>query len=173
MKLLQLLLAFLKVGILGYGGGPSFIPLVKIEAVNNYNWLSAEEFTDVLAMANALPGPIVTKMAGYIGYKVNGIFGTISALLGVVFPSLIAMLILYKLMNRFKDSPKIGGMIKGVRPVVVVLLIQVIIDMIPSAYIDLSTIIISLVSFVLIYFVKIHPALIILAALTYGAIFPC
>ena len=67
----QLFLAFFRVGMLGYGGGPSSIPLVHQEVVKKYGWMDDDEFADVLALGNTLPGPIATKMAGYIGYRVG------------------------------------------------------------------------------------------------------
>jgi chromate transporter len=66
MKQIQLFFAFFRVGMLGYGGGPSSIPLVHKEVVEKYKWMNDDEFADVLALGNALPGPIATKMAGYI-----------------------------------------------------------------------------------------------------------
>ena len=61
--------AFAKVGILGFGGGHSIIPLIQVEVVNNYKWLNIGEFTDALAMANSLPGPITTKMSSVGGIQ--------------------------------------------------------------------------------------------------------
>ena len=64
MKQVQLFMAFFRVGMLGYGGGPSSIPLVHKEVVEKYKWMNDDEFADVLALRNTLPGPISTKMAG-------------------------------------------------------------------------------------------------------------
>lgn len=61
--------AFFLPGILGYGGGPASIPLVEKEVVDRYGWVTENEFSEMLAMGNALPGPIATKMAGYIGFQ--------------------------------------------------------------------------------------------------------
>ena len=85
-EIIALFVAFAKVGILGYGGGHSMIPLIQFEAVDNYRWLSFEEFTDALAMANALPGPITTKMSLLVGYKVAGIAGGGVSVLGLLAP---------------------------------------------------------------------------------------
>ncbi|MBU5195311.1 chromate transporter, partial [Vibrio cholerae] len=87
-------LAFFRVGILGYGGGPSSIPLVKKEVVDKYKWMTDDEFSDVLALGNALPGPIATKMAGYIGWQVKGVFGMINAIIASVVPTILLMIVL-------------------------------------------------------------------------------
>lgn len=167
----QLFLAFARVGILGYGGGPSSIPLVEIEAVDNYRWMTTEEFADVLAMGNALPGPIATKMAGYIGYKVGGPLGVVAALAGLVLPSLAAMLVLYHLLGMFRAVPWVQGMIRAVKPVVVVLLLLLVWDMVPSSFTSWKGVAVALVSLGLIQFAHIHPALVIVGALATGALF--
>ena len=68
--------SFFIANILGYGGGPATIPLIQNEVVNRYDWMSLSEFGDLLAIANALPGPIATKMAGFIGYELGGAIGS-------------------------------------------------------------------------------------------------
>jgi chromate transporter len=96
----QVFAAMARVGIFGYGGGPSVIPLIQKEAVGA-KWMTAEEFTAALAMGNALPGPIATKMSAYIGYKVLmeathnsavALLGAVSGVLGMVIPSFIMIL---------------------------------------------------------------------------------
>ena len=90
----SIFLAFFIPGILGYGGGPASIPLVEKEVVDRYSWMTTQEFGEVLALGNALPGPIATKMAGYIGYMEGGILGAFVGLFASVAPSLILMIAL-------------------------------------------------------------------------------
>ncbi|KAF9113979.1 hypothetical protein BGX30_006751 [Mortierella sp. GBA39] len=66
-----------RTGILGYGGGPSTVPLIRHEAVSRYRWMADEEFGEVLAIANTLPGPIATKLAAYLGYRLKGTLGAL------------------------------------------------------------------------------------------------
>ncbi len=106
LDLWYLFLAFLIPGILGYGGGPASIPLIEHEVVKNYEFLTTTEFGEILALGNALPGPIATKLAGYIGYHVAGTPGAIVALIATIVPSLVAMILLLGLIMKFKDSPK-------------------------------------------------------------------
>lgn len=170
-KLWDIFIAFARTGILGYGGGPSSIPLVRIEVVNNYKWLTLEEFSDILAIGNALPGPIATKMAGYVGYKVAGLPGAFMALLGTIGPSLLIMLLLYRAMLTFKDLPLVQGMIKGIRPVVIVLLAVLILDLWPSSMNSWKPALIAAAAFVAIRFLHIHPAFTVVGALLVGALF--
>jgi len=122
MKQRNLFLAFFRVGMLGYGGGPSSIPLVHKEVVGKYKWMDDEEFGDVLALANTLPGPIATKMAGYIGYRVAGFPGLVNALLASIIPTIILMILLLTSLSAYKDLPWVSGMTKAVVPVVGVML---------------------------------------------------
>ncbi|WP_077619870.1 chromate transporter [Bacillus sinesaloumensis] len=124
MKQLYIFYAFFKVGILGYGGGPSSIPLVHKEAVDRYKWLTDDDFGDILALGNTLPGPIATKMAGYIGYRVGGWLGMINAVLATTIPTIILMIILLTSLTSFKDLSWVQGMTKAVLAVVGVMLAQ-------------------------------------------------
>jgi len=108
--------------LLGYGGGPSIVPLYEHEAVETYGWMTREEFGQALAFGNALPGPIATKLTMYIGYHVAGWPGALVALAAVTLPVGIAMILFYSLLERFKDSPFVKGMVNGIRPVVFVML---------------------------------------------------
>jgi chromate transporter len=167
----QLFLAFGRANFFGFGGGPAVIPLIQREVVNNYKWLSTEEFTDVLAMGNALPGPIATKMAAYVGYKISGLWGAAAALAGTVIPTAVAMLGLAGIYLKYKDTPQIMGMLKGVRPVVVVLLLQTAWDMGLKSFPLPVTWIIALIALVLIFQFKMHPIILIIASMFFGYIF--
>lgn len=114
--------AFCRVGLLGFGGGPSAIPLFHQEVVRKYGWMDEEEFGDTLALANTLPGPIATKLAGYIGYKIGGKTGCINALIASVIPTSLMMVLLIGLLQKYKDIPWVQNMSASVVPVVAVML---------------------------------------------------
>ncbi len=170
----QIFLAFFIPGILGYGGGPSSIPLVENEVVGRYAWLTVNEFSEVLALANALPGPIATKMAGYIGYEQAGVLGAVVALFATIAPSLILMISLLSVLLKFKDSPQVRKMTQLVRPAIAVLLGVMTLNFVftsleGAGYIQ--TILIGTVSLLLLEKWKVHPAFVIGGALIYGALF--
>lgn len=169
MKLADIFLAFFRVGILGYGGGPSSIPLVHKEVVERYKWMNSDEFSDVLALGNALPGPINTKMSGYIGYRVGGVLGMITALFATIVPSVILMILLLTVLNAFKDKPWVSGMSKAVVPVVAVLLGKLTWDFVKkSMKSDLGllwTIVFVIGSLLLLEVLNLHPAILILVLL--------
>ncbi|MBM7648799.1 chromate transporter [Bacillus ectoiniformans] len=164
MKHWNIFMAFFRVGILGYGGGPSSIPLVHKEVVQTYKWMNDDEFSDVLALGNALPGPIATKMAGYIGYRVGGVLGLVLAILATAGPTVIAMILLLTVLQAYKDKPWVQGMSQAVVPVVGVMLGVLTWDFIKksqSSFGWLITIIFLVVIAVLLEWMNIHPAIII------------
>jgi chromate transport protein ChrA len=112
----ELFLAFFIPGIVGYSGGPASIRLIQIEVVNHYGWLTVEEFAELLAIGNTLPGPIATKMAGYIGFELGGIFGAFVALFATIAPSLLAMVFLLGLLYKFRHSRVLKRMTSLIRP---------------------------------------------------------
>lgn len=125
---------FFKVGLLGYGGGPGSISLIQAVTVDGNHWLTNQQFVELLAVGNALPGPIATKLAASIGYQVGGAAGTIAALLGIVLPSLVLMLSLYRTLLIFQTNPYVAGMIRGVKPIVIALLVLLIVNLIPTSF---------------------------------------
>ena len=167
-KLWDLLIAFTRASNLGFGGGPAVVPLIKAEAVDRYQWMDNEEFTNALAIGNALPGPIATKMAAYIGYKVAGWLGVLAALVGTVAPTVIVVVLLGTLIIKYSNSPELKAMLKAVRPVVVVLVAQTAYDMGKKSFPTYSTWGIAAVTVVLLYLANIHPAFIIVAAMLFG-----
>ncbi|SEO61958.1 chromate transporter [Paenibacillus sp. OV219] len=168
----QLCWAMMKTGILGYGGGPSIIPLIRYEAVTKNRWLADEEFGEILALANALPGPIATKLAAYLGYRLKGALGAILSVLAHILPSSIAMLSLLSAVNYLSHSAIVRGMISAVAPVIAVMLGVMAYEFGERAMKGLGRklgIIMLLVSFALLQLLGVHPAIVIVLFLTYGA----
>lgn len=171
----QLFMAFLRIGLLGFGGGPSMIPLVRAEAVTRYAWMTDDEFGDVLAIGNTLPGPIATKMAGYIGYRVGGILGCINAVIAVAMPCIVAMIALLGLFTRYRDQSWIQGMSQGVIPVVMVMMAQLTWDFFEKSRAALGwivTLVMGVVAGGLIYWLDVHPGLVIAAILVAALLRP-
>lgn len=169
----QIFVAFFIPGVLGYGGGPASIPLVEQEVVQNYGWMDSQQFAEVLALGNALPGPIITKMAGYIGFEVGGVLGAVIALIATVLPSLILMIALAGILYSMKGTKKFETLTTLVRPVIAILLGIIAFDFFGGSYIEsgiLHTVIISVASLLLLTRFRVHPALVILGGLIYGAI---
>jgi len=173
MIYIQIFLALFIPGILGYGGGPSSIPLVENEVVDRYHWMTVNEFSEVLAMANTLPGPIATKMAGYIGYDQAGILGAVVGVFATVAPSLILMIGLLGLLMKYKESPQVKRLTIVVRPIIAVLLGVMTFDFFFSSYEGeglWQTLFLGVVAYILMQKLKVHPAYVIAGSLVYGGL---
>ncbi|AIQ45652.1 transporter [Paenibacillus sp. FSL R7-0273] len=172
MEWLELIYGFFMANLLGYGGGPSSIPLMYEEIVPHFGWLTDEQFSNMLALGNALPGPIATKIAAFVGYDVFGWFGVVLALTATVLPSAAALIILLRIMQKYKQSPVVKGMTLLVQPVIAVMMTVLTIKMAqsPAEAIGIwQTLIIAAVAFAAMKWLKLHPALVIVAAFAYGA----
>lgn len=170
---LDLTFAMFRTGILGYGGGPSVIPLIRHEAVIRYQWLSNDEFGEVLALANALPGPIATKMAAYLGYQQKKSLGAIVAVLAHILPTCVAMILLLSAVQYLSSSKIIAGMIAGVTPVIAVMLGTMAYEFGEKAVKGLGKyagVGFFLLAFLLLEMIEVHPALVIILFLAYGAV---
>ncbi len=178
LKSAHLFWSFSKVGMLGFGGGPSMIPLIQEEVVEAQRWLDKEEFLDAFALGNTLPGPIATKLAGYVGYKVAGPLGATFGILGLVLPTVLAMILLLGLYLRFRNLPQVAGFLRGVRPVVIALLALVVWEFAPRAFgaptewwSNWALWVIAGLAFMLSVRFNVHPGVLILASGAVGAVF--
>ncbi|MBQ0138533.1 MAG: chromate transporter [Kurthia sp.] len=170
----QLFKVFLYTNLIGYGGGPATIPLIEKEVVGKYHWMITEEFSNTLGLANALPGPIATKMAGYIGYEEAGVLGALISLLATIAPSVILMLLLLSLLNAHKDSPRVKRLTTFVLPAIALLMAQLALNFFHTSTISngwLLTILGVSICYILLDVVKINAIYLIVAGLILGGLF--
>ncbi|MCM2676789.1 chromate transporter [Alkalicoccobacillus plakortidis] len=171
----DLFIAFFRSTLLGYGGGPSTIPLVHDEVVKRYKWMDDEEFADILAIGNTLPGPIATKMSGYIGYRLGGWVGMLNALLATIIPTVVMLIVLISILTSFSESPIVQGMTQAVTPVVGVMLLVMTYTFTKQSGKSLGwigTIVLAVVSLIGMQFLGIHPAIIIVVLIAYALFKP-
>jgi chromate transporter len=117
MIFLRLFMTFFKIGLFSFGGGYAMIPMMQKEfAVNQ--WLSAEEFADIIAIAEMTPGPVAVNSATFVGFKTAGVFGGMAATAGVAAPSLLLILIVSQFFFRFRRHPLNKAIFYGIRPVI-------------------------------------------------------
>ena len=174
MIYLQIFWVFFIANILGYGGGPSIVPLIQHEVVTVYGWFTAAEFAEIFAMGNALPGPIAPKIAAYIGFNQAGVLGSFIGVVATVAPSAILMVLLMSLLKRHKDSPQVQRLTRYIRPTIAVLICDIALRSLVLGWESvgvLHTLILVGASLLLLVKVKAHPGFIVLGALVYGAVF--
>lgn len=123
MIYLQLFYAFFKIGLFGFGGGYAMLSMIQGEVVTRYDWVSTQEFTDIVAISQSTPGPIGINAATYVGFTATGsIWGSVIATFAVVLPSFILMLTISKFFLKYQKHPAVEAVFGGLRPAVVGLL---------------------------------------------------
>lgn len=170
-KYIELFKAFFKIGAFTLGGGYAMISLIQREVVENKKWVEKEEFVDMLALAQASPGPLAINTAVFVGYKTAGIAGSISTVLGTVMPSFLIIIAVALFFIGMQDNLIVVKIFKGLRPAVVALIAAPIYNMAKNAKINKKTIIIPVLATVLVAFLDVSPILIILAAAVGGIIY--
>lgn len=159
-------MAFFRAGMLGFGGGPAVIPIMQRDVVERYGWMTDEDYGDTIALANTMPGPIATKLAGYIGYRVAGLRGCLIALVASIVPTVVLMILLLGLLQNYKDVPWVANMSNAVIPVVAVMLGVLTWNFIQQSETALGwsrAILLIALSIVLLELLGIHPAFLIAA----------
>lgn len=164
---LQLVWVYLKIGLLGFGGGYAMLPLIQEEVVDRHGWLTMQEFTDIVALSQVTPGPIGINSATYIGYTVTGgsVFGAVLATLAVMLPSLVLCLFISRAYRRFIDNRHVQGVFVGIRPVTVGMLsAAALLLMTPDNFIDIWSIVFFVVCLVCMVKRWVHPILLMILA---------
>ena len=192
MLLWKIFILYSRVSLFSWGGGPASLALMQREttsalwlppgATEAVPWATPLEFSDAVAVGNALPGPIAPQVSAFVGYKLAGLPGAIAAAAGTVLPTTLLMLAMVVYFFRIKDSMLVQSMLKAVRPVVVGLLLWTAYDMAYSVFgvkrlgwgdslmAGWDMILIVAVTFVLLIMTRINPALVILGAACAGGV---
>lgn len=162
----QLFLVYLKIGIFGFGGGYAMLSLIQYEVVEKHQWITSQEFTDIVAISQMTPGPIGINSATYIGYTAtNSVLGSIVATFAVCFPSFLLVLLISYFFNKFKRNRYVEAAFTGLRPMTVGLIgAASLLLMNEENFIDWKSILIFVGAFILSWKYKTHPILIICLA---------
>lgn len=181
MIYLRLIWAYLKIGLFGFGGGYAMLALIERIIVGS-GWITEQMFTDIVAISQMTPGPIGINSATYIGYvapgvsspefasPVWGVLGSVLCTTVVVLPSFVLTLYMSHLIHRHRDSLIVKGIFAGLRPVVVGLIASAALLLMNSANFGEDTfeicvsIAICVSAFVGVFWLKVHPILVIILA---------
>ncbi|MCR5830461.1 MAG: chromate transporter [Lachnospiraceae bacterium] len=128
MIYLELLLSFLKIGVVSFGGGYGMISLVRETVVSN-GWLTDTQMMDFIAVSESTPGPIAVNMATFVGFSQGGVLGSVLATLGVILPAFLIMLVIASVAGGFMKRKGVNAFLEGVRPGVVALIISTAVTM--------------------------------------------
>ena len=168
---IQLFFTFMKIGAFTLGGGYAMLSMVEKAVVDQKKWIASDEFWDMIAIIQSLPGVFAVNTALYVGQKVAGRKGAFASMLGAILPSIIIILLLATVFREFRDNPVVERIFKGIRPCVVALILAPSLRMIKSAKVTWKTAIIPILAVFLIWWCKISPAYVILTAIAGSLIY--
>lgn len=130
--LLELFTTFFKIGLFTFGGGYGMISIVKDECIDKKNWITNDEFVNLIAVAESTPGPIAVNMATYIGYKKEKLLGAVVATIGVVLPSLIIICTIAIYLKDFLNYKIVANAFFGIRIAVAIIIMRTASNLIKS-----------------------------------------
>ena len=168
---LELFFTFMKIGAFTLGGGYAMLSMVEKAVVDQKKWIANDEFWDMMAIVQSLPGVFAVNTALYVGQKVAGRKGAFTSMLGAILPSIVIILLLATVFREFRDNPVVERIFKGIRPCVVALILAPSLRMIKSAKVTWETAIIPILAVFLIWWCKISPAYVILTAIAGSLIY--
>ena len=124
MIYLQLFWSFLQIGLFSVGGGYAAMPLIQAQTVQLHGWLTMNEFTDLVTIAEMTPGPIAVNSATFVGYRVCGFTGALCATLGVVLPSFLVITAIAFVLREFQSMKVVQYAFFGIRAGVLALILK-------------------------------------------------
>lgn len=150
---LQLFLTFCKIGAFTFGGGWAMISIIQREIVEKHKWIPLDEFLDLLAVAQSMPGILAVNISVVVGDRLKGVKGSICAAIGTILPSFLMILAIaiFLTPETIKNNPIVSRIFKGIRPAVVALIIAPVLTTAKAARINWKTIIIPVSVALLIY----------------------
>ena len=173
--LVELFLRFLKIGLVGFGGGWAILPIIEREVVEEAKWISHSEYLDLVAIAGSTPGPVAVNAATYVGFKLAGVVGAVVATIAVILPPFtIISLIVYTLTTVISNR-LIQAVLNGLKAAVIGLITLALISTIKevSVYITRYSQVIAVTGIVvlvivMVYYFKIHPIIAIIVSAVIG-----
>lgn len=166
--LTELFILFFKLGAFTIGGGVAMLPLLQNTLTQEKKWFSQDEFVDIVAVCQSLPGVIAINMATYVGYKKKGFLGSLVSTFGVVLPSFVMILLIATFISNLSDNPYVAGAMAGLRAAALGLVVVAVIQMSSVVFKGGWTILAAAVSFVLIAVLNINTAYVILLFVVLG-----
>ncbi|MBQ2972438.1 MAG: chromate transporter [Ruminococcus sp.] len=167
---LQLLLSFMKIGVVTFGGGYAMIPIIENETSKKRKWVSGEDLLDIVAISESTPGPIAICAASFIGYRVVGVIGAFMATLGVVLPSFVIIFLISMFLREFSSYDIVKYAFVGIRAGVLALIIKAVISMFKKAPKNILAYIIMAVAFALVVLFSTNVLVIILSSAVVGIV---
>lgn len=162
LDLFDLFIVFFKIGAFSFGGGYAMLPFIEKEVIQIKEWLSFKEFLDLLAISQATPGPIAINSATFIGYKVQGILGGVTATVGLTIFSIICMNVISPALEKYKNSKHVLKLFNTLKPITIGFILSSAYSTYTKSILSINSFIIFCISLILLFTKKIHPVLILI-----------
>ncbi len=169
--LLNLFLVFFRIGGFTFGGGYAMLPFIEQELVDRKRWIGREEFLDLFAIAQSIPGVFAVNMSISIGYKLRGLVGAVVCAIGTILPSFAVILCIAMFFIDFRENPLVVRIFSGVRPAVVVMIAAPVFHTWRSMKMKRSALWIPILSAILVWYMGVSPVLVIIAASAGGLLY--
>lgn len=167
-SLFKLFITFAKMGAVTFGGGYAMLPILQREVVEKNKWCTDEEILDYFAVGQCTPGIIAVNTATFIGYKTRGIIGGIIATLGLVFPSIVIISIIYNILAIFQSNVYVQYALSGIQVSVAALITVSVIKLAKKSIVDYITAILAVASFLLMILFDLSPILFVVGSILIG-----
>ena len=167
VSLWQIFTVFAKIGAFTIGGGYAMIPIIQAE-MSRRGWISDDDLPDIVALSQSAPGVMAVNISIFAGHRLRGVKGSIAATLGSILPSFLAILAIAVFFTAFRENPYVERAFKGIRPVVVSLILVPMVKMARTSCRSVWTWLTAIVSLGLVAFLNVSPIYIILCVLVLG-----
>lgn len=138
--LIKLFLSFLKIGLFSFGGGYAALPLIQEQVVDINQWLSLNEFNDLITISQMTPGPIAINSATFVGTRIAGFPGAMAATFGCVLPSALIVGTISYFYKKYSDLDAISNVLYFLRPAIVSMILMAGISILRTAFFNTNTI---------------------------------
>ena len=167
---LGLFCTFAKIGMFTIGGGYAMIPLIEREIVKR-KWMSKEEFMEMFALTQSLPGVFAVNISIFVGYKLHKVSGSLVCALATILPSFVIMMLIAMFFARFQDNEVMTRIFNGIRPAVVALILFPCISAVRALHLKYVQLIAPVIATVLIWQFGLSPIYVVLAGISGGLVY--
>lgn len=170
-KFVKLYISWFKIGLFTFGGGYAMIPMIQKEVVDKHHWVTAEDILNYYAISQCTPGAIAVNLSTFIGGKIDGFLGALISTLGVITPSIIIISIIATFLSNFSSLEVVKHALAGILIAVCVLMFGAVKNLFKTSIVDIPSLLICLVAFLLAYFTNIPTVLLVILAAVFGYVF--
>lgn len=170
MKYLLLFMTFAKIGMFTIGGGYAMTPLIEREIVKK-RWMSKEDFMEMFALTQSLPGVFAVNISIFVGYKLHKVKGSLVCALATILPSFVIMILIAMFFAHFQDNQVMIRIFNGIRPAVVALIVIPCISAVRALKMKYWQLVLPAIATILIWQFGLSPVYIVLAGIAGGMLY--